>query len=238
MILSRNSGGHSHPHVTGAPPLTIPDAAWYGTAPLSVSLPPSDQPLTFFAHGSCADQAKPQHFWNTVQSVQPQLFIFNGDIVYGDCASAASCDDLPLAWRDLFNNANFQSASATLPMMGILDDHDYGKNDCDASWEGKGYAKSIFLERFNISADDVRRSRDGLYWSRTFGPAGVCPDHPPRHALVPPLPAASDCTDWRVEDCARERYAPYPKPTPTSTRSSARSSGVASSSCWSLRSCG
>ena len=199
--------------VTGAPPLTIPDAAWYGTAPLSVSLPPSDQPLTFFAHGSCADQAKPQHFWNTVQSVQPQLFIFNGDIVYGDCASAASCDDLPLAWRDLFNNANFQSASATLPMMGILDDHDYGKNDCDASWEGKGYAKSIFLERFNISADDIRRSRDGLYRSQTFGPAGqrvqiiLLDTRWFRSPFV-----ASDCTDWRVEDCAgRERYVAYPE---------------------------
>lgn len=152
--------------------LLLPDAAWYGTPPISLQLPPHEQELTFFAHGSCADQQKPQHFWSTLQGANPELFIFNGDLVYGDCTSASECDELPAAWKGLFHNPLFQSASAVLPMMGILDDHDYGKNDCDVSWEGKSYAKELFLERFNVSQDDERRGREGLYRYFNFGPPG------------------------------------------------------------------
>ena len=166
-----------------------PDASFYGSPPLSMGLPSKDTELTFFAHGSCANQRKPQRFWRTIMdaaaqphlphdygSLPPQLVIFNGDIVYGDCESTTHCSKLPFAWRNLSRQAAWQEAGATLPMIGLLDDHDYGANDAHAGmtkfdiW--KNFAKEIFLERFGVPADDERRSRNGLYRWWQFGPAG------------------------------------------------------------------
>ena len=144
---------------------------YYKAAPLSLPLPSNTTVLHTFAHGSCADQRKPQRFWPTVQSVLPQLFLFNGDIVYGDC-HGSGCPELPAAWRALFGNSNFASASEVLPMTGILDDHDYGMNDAYVSNPFKAFAKAIFLERFGMGAADERRTRDGLYTALTFGPYG------------------------------------------------------------------
>ena len=57
-----------------------PTASWFGTPPLDVPLDHSAV-LTFFTHGSCADQHKPQHVWRTLNATRPDLFVFNGDIV-------------------------------------------------------------------------------------------------------------------------------------------------------------
>lgn len=153
-----------------------PDAQWYGTAPLSLELPSSAQELSFFAHGSCADQRKPQRFWSTLLRTAPQLFLFNGDLVYGDCTNVSSCPALPAAWRALFHNPHFRAAAERLPMTGILDDHDYGANDCHAGLEKfdswKSFAKHLFLERFGVRTDDERRLRGGLYTAMSFGPLG------------------------------------------------------------------
>ncbi len=64
-----------------------------------------------------------------------QIFIFNGDIVYGDCKRDGDCAPLYTAWADLFANGHFSRARAEIPMMGVLDDHDYGqvarrRDDC------------------------------------------------------------------------------------------------------------
>ena len=64
-----------------------------------------------------------------------QIFIFNGDIVYGDCKRDGDCAPLYAAWADLFANGHFSRARAEMPMMGVLDDHDYGqvahrRDDC------------------------------------------------------------------------------------------------------------
>ena len=58
-----------------------------------------------------------------------------GDIVYGDCKRDGDCAPLYTAWADLFANGHFSRARAEIPMMGVLDDHDYGqvarrRDDC------------------------------------------------------------------------------------------------------------
>ena len=134
------------PSPPSSPPLSV----------LQLDLPPESQPLTLIAHGSCAHQAKPQAFWPAVLESRPELFVFNGDIVYGDCVQPG-CPELPQAWSSLFAHATFQDAAARLPMTGLLDDHDFGLNDCDSSNPHKGLAKQLFLDRFGIGHDDPRR---------------------------------------------------------------------------------
>jgi alkaline phosphatase D len=52
------------------------------------------------------------------------------------------------------------------------DDHDYGKNDGGAEWEGKAAAKTAFMNFFNTPDDSPLRERDGVYDARIFGPKG------------------------------------------------------------------
>lgn len=64
------------------------------------ALPPDDTEFTTVAFGSCANQAFPQPFWDTLSALRPQLMILGGDNVYGDCLGkyAATpdedCDEL------------------------------------------------------------------------------------------------------------------------------------------------
>eukprot|EP01052_Picozoa_sp_SAG31_P038238 SAG31_NODE_5071_length_2761_cov_4.024793_2_plen_302_part_00 len=49
------------------------------------ALPAPDSVLTTIGFGSCAHQAFPQPFWDSLTGLAPQLFIYGGDNVYGDC---------------------------------------------------------------------------------------------------------------------------------------------------------
>ena len=112
---------------------------------IRIAGPPSnDTEIVLLAHGSCANQVKDQAFWGPLLARAPQLFIFNGDIVYGDC-EGAECPELTGAWDDLFANPNMRRAAAELPMVGILDDHDYGQNDGCVTNPWKGFAKAEYL---------------------------------------------------------------------------------------------
>lgn len=128
-----------------------------------------------------------------------------GDIVYGDCTNA-SCVELEHAWADLFANPDFAAARSSLPILGVLDDHDYGQNDCHASNPFKETAKNIFLRRFNVPASDPRRSRPGLYREWSFGPVGQ------RVQLIV-LDTRYFRSPFKDSTClgcpGRERYAPY-----------------------------
>jgi len=142
---------------------------------LVAPLPNASKVLTLIAHGSCANQAKHQAFWGQLARAQPQLFVLNGDIVYGDCGDDdddAGCAELAGAWRQLFAHSNFGSVRANLPMLGALDDHDYGQNDCGADNPYKHFAKAHFLRRWASPPTDPRWTRPGVYMSTVHGPPG------------------------------------------------------------------
>jgi hypothetical protein len=46
---------------------------------LTLPLPGSSTVLRRLVHGSCSKQSLPHPFWATVQSHQPQLFVYNGE---------------------------------------------------------------------------------------------------------------------------------------------------------------
>lgn len=64
-LASAGYFAHTSQPTTPTDGLQAPATAWYGTPPLDVQLPNASSALDFFAHGSCADQRKPQNFcWN------------------------------------------------------------------------------------------------------------------------------------------------------------------------------
>lgn len=52
---------------------------------------------------------------------------------------------------------------------GVWDDHDLGRNDAGREYEHRREAQEAFLDFLGVGPDDVRRSRDGVYWSRRYG---------------------------------------------------------------------
>ena len=191
--------------------------------------PRANAEIVLIAHGSCANQRIPAPYWATIAGLDPQLFIFNGDIIYADCYTDGAidgCPNLAEGWAAFAEHDDIAIVADTLPMVGMLDDHDYGANAGSASNPFKQLAKEHFLHRFGAPQNDVRRTRprrqevaQGVQlWPRR--PAH--PGHPARHALVPlavcVVAVPTEATARRRGSRARracaycagiERYVPY-----------------------------
>jgi alkaline phosphatase D len=129
-------------------------------------------PLTRIAFGSCAHQDKPQPIWDAVLDYRPELFIFAGDNVYGDLAPGAPTP-LAEAYAKAATIPGQQALRAQVPVLAVWDDHDYGQNDAGGDFPYREQAKALFLDYWQIAADDPRRSRAGIYHAETFGPEGM-----------------------------------------------------------------
>jgi len=145
-------------------------------APL-ISLPASRAavntrlPLQRIAIGSCADQKLPQPIWDTVLADQPDLVIFGGDNVYASDLPF-SLSSLQKAYATAGAIPALQRLRAAVPHVAIWDDHDYGVNDGGLEFADKEASKTAFLDYWQASAGDRRRSRGGIYDSHLFGPPG------------------------------------------------------------------
>ena len=158
-MLSRRSFARLLPALGAAPLLPAAAAA-------QVS------PLTRIAFGSCADQDQPQPIWDAILAYRPELFIFAGDNVYGDFRTPDAAA-LKRAYDKAATIEGYRRLRETVAHLAIWDDHDFGLNDGGASFANKGISKDLFLEFWKVPADDVRRSREGLYDSRIYGPQGM-----------------------------------------------------------------
>lgn len=117
--------------------------------------------------GSCLTQERSMPIFNTIKDENYDLFLMIGDNVYGD----SEREDL-LELREAYDKQrqNFDNLNLNFPIEAIWDDHDYGLNDAGKEYAYKEDAKELFLDFWNIPMDDVRRSRDGLYfeWIQTI----------------------------------------------------------------------
>lgn len=127
------------------------------------------EPLSRIAFGSCANQHRPQPVWDAINRLEPQLFIFAGDNVYADSADPA---ELGESYDDLAAEPGFARLRESCPVIGTWDDHDFGKNDAGAEWEGKQAAKHAFMEFFRTPENSPLRKRGGVYDAQIFGPEG------------------------------------------------------------------
>ena len=99
--------------------------------------------------------------FNTIKSERYDLFLMLGDNVYGD----SEREDL-LELRQAYDKQreNFDRLNFNFPIEAIWDDHDYGLNDAGKEYAYKQDAEQLFLDFWNISENDIRRSRPGLYF--------------------------------------------------------------------------
>lgn len=157
-------------------------------------------PLSSIAFGSCNNQRKTaeQSIWADVVRNRPDLWLWTGDIIYGDTEDMNRMREYYLQQK---NQPYYKALREIVPVIGIWDDHDYGVNDGDKTYPAKQPSKQLLFDFLDISPDHPARQRDGAYHSWSFGSG----DSTVKVILL-------DCRTFRdtLADCPHDlaRYAP------------------------------
>ena len=146
-------------------------AGWVavGLAVLATSAHAAEPVVSRVAFGSCAKENQPQPIWGAVVETKPQAFLFIGDNIYGDTVDMSV---LRAKYRQLGEQPGYRKLKSTCPVLATWDDHDFGADDSGAEYPMKHQSQQVFLDFFEAPADDPRRSREGVYSARVFGPEG------------------------------------------------------------------
>ena len=113
--------------------------------------------------GSCLDQDYPQPIWQSIKEEDLNYFIFLGDNVYGDTRYGSlrkmksAYDKQKKVLPDFLND---------ISIFSIWDDHDFGINDGGADYRFKRRAQELYLDFWEITKDDDRSNREGIYFSK------------------------------------------------------------------------
>ena len=109
---------------------------------------------------SCLNQNKAMPIFSTIKAEGFDLFLMMGDNVYGNSKSE-DLKELSLAYSK--QRQNFDKLDFDFPIEAIWDDNDYGLGDGGKEYHLKDKSKKLFLDFWDISNDDPRRKRSGLY---------------------------------------------------------------------------
>jgi alkaline phosphatase D len=142
--------------------LLLLNACKHATQPNIDSL----QSIQNIAFGSCNRQDLDQSYWPIIQAQNPDLWLWLGDNVYADTEDMNLMADI---YQQQKTNPFYQNFSKTIPINGIWDDHDYGQNDGNKTFQFKHQAKTHFLDFIGIAEDDPVHDHHGIYRSETYG---------------------------------------------------------------------
>lgn len=171
--------------LAGCTTLPAPQAGYSPAPAFSTPVTPmvsapveTERRLDRIAFGSCLRETADQSIWNDVRATNPDMFLFIGDNVYGDPrrSDPAFADpmmpDMVTSYTVLAESVPFAALRADVPVLTTWDDHDYGENDGGADYLYRDRAEALYLDAWNVPADDERRQRPGIHTSVTLGPAG------------------------------------------------------------------
>lgn len=128
-----------------------------------------DQTLETIAIGSCNRQELPQHIWNSIANHQPDLWIWMGDNIYGDT------DDMSLMkakYDQQKQGEEYTAFREKTRVIGIWDDHDFGKNDAGGEYEFKDESRDLMFEFLDLPKESPAWKRKAGYQSYTYGEKG------------------------------------------------------------------
>lgn len=129
----------------------------------------SDATITNILFGSCSHQDKQQPLWDPILALDPQVFLYIGDNIYGD---SRDMDVLRAKYAKLAAVPGFARLRAEVPILATWDDHDFGENDSGRDYPMRDESQKLFLEFFGDAPDSPRRARPGVYMDRIVGPPG------------------------------------------------------------------
>lgn len=121
---------------------------------------------TVIAFGSCNKMSMPQTMWQHVNANSPQLWVWLGDIIYADTSDMRA---LAAHYKRLKTTPDYKKLRAKTQVIGVYDDHDFGKNDSCNDYPMKKGAKKCLMDFLDVPNQSPIRKREGAYSSYTFG---------------------------------------------------------------------
>jgi alkaline phosphatase D len=121
------------------------------------------------AFGSCNREYKPQPLWNPIRECKPDVWIWLGDIVYGEAGDLAG---LARRYQRVKKHAEYKALQQQCRVIGVWDDHDYGVSDGGKNNANKIESQRLLLDFLDEPPDSPRRTQAGVYAAYTFGPPG------------------------------------------------------------------
>ena len=127
------------------------------------------QTLSTIAFGSCNRTDLEQPLWDDILAQRPDLWIWLGDNVYAD---TRDMDVMQEKYQQQRQQPGYQQLLASVPMVGVWDDHDYGINDGGKHYVQKEESRDLLLDFLDVPKTNDVWDREGAYQSYTFGPEG------------------------------------------------------------------
>ena len=112
--------------------------------------------------GSCIDYDYPIAAWDSIEQESVNSFFFLGDNIYGDVPSGKLAS-VKISYKNM--NEKMPEWLQKTEKLVIWDDHDYGLNDGGGSYLYKAESQEIYNNAWRIKQNDLRRSREGIYFS-------------------------------------------------------------------------
>lgn len=122
--------------------------------------------LSTLAFGSCNHGHLPQPMWSIIDSHQPDLFLWTGDVVYADTTDVTKMQQ---KYRQQLEQPEYKRFRTKFPIIGIWDDHDYGINNGGKKNPVKVAAQQFFLDFLGEPQNSIRRSQQGIYTTYNYG---------------------------------------------------------------------
>lgn len=121
------------------------------------------------AFGSCNRVDLENKLWDDVLLNRPDVWVWGGDNIYADTADMAKMEKMYNLQKSI---PGYQKILQSTRVIGTWDDHDYGLNDGGAEWKHKQESEQLFLDFMDVSKDDIRRNKEGVYQSVDFNTPG------------------------------------------------------------------
>ncbi len=126
----------------------------------------SNKEITRIAFGSCSVQDQPEkQLWSEVSSMNPDLWIWLGDNIYGDTEDMS---DMKAKYDLQKSHPDYQKLMKQTNVIGIWDDHDYGVNDGGKEFPAKEGSKKQLFDFLDIDKNHPAQKRQGAYQSYTY----------------------------------------------------------------------
>ena len=138
----------------------------------------TDPPTVRIATGSCnylndfhfdrpgAPYGGGEEIFDTIAGLQPDLMLWLGDNIYLREPEYTSREGINRRYRFYRAHARMAKLLTAAPHVAIWDDHDFGPNDSDASYSGRGWTLEMFRRYWPIP---YSTPGDGLYGAITQG---------------------------------------------------------------------
>lgn len=125
--------------------------------------------LNTITFGSCSHEYDRKQMWSKVIEQKPDLWIWGGDIIYGD---TQDMNVLRNKYNQQKKHKDYQKLLKTCQIIGVWDDHDYGINDGGKHYAKKVQSKAELIRFLDISERNRIHKHEGAYNSYIFGEKG------------------------------------------------------------------